>query len=125
VPSADHRLLTAGGKENRSDAERHRPHWLVKSSAWFFCPPSDGSPEQYDDLEAIPDELWMQQMARNPTDEGWGYLYQRRYVLHDRDTKFCPSFRTIRAVGGIKAACAQPQFESLRFILHLILPVQR
>jgi len=72
-----------------------------------------------------PDELWMQQMARNATDEGWGYLDQRRYVLHDRDTKFCPSFRTILAVGGIKAACAQPQFESLRFILHLIPRVQR
>jgi len=45
----------------------------------------------------------MQQMARNATDEGWGYLDQRRYVLHDRDTKFCASFRTILAGGGIKA----------------------
>ena len=50
-----------------------------------------------------PDEPWMQQMARNATDEGWGYLDQRRYVLHDRDTKFCASFRTILASGGIKA----------------------
>jgi putative transposase len=50
-----------------------------------------------------PDEPWMQQMARNATDEGWGYLDQRRYVLHDRDTKFCASFRTILAAGGIKA----------------------
>jgi putative transposase len=50
-----------------------------------------------------PDELWMQQMARNATDEGWGYLDRRRYVLHDRDTKFCASFRTTLAAGGIKA----------------------
>src|SRR5438552_14327975 len=50
-----------------------------------------------------PDKLWMQQMARNATDEGWGYLDQRRYVLHDHETKFCASFRTILAAGGIKA----------------------
>jgi len=50
-----------------------------------------------------PDEPWMQQMARNATDEGWGFLDQRRYVLHDRDTKFCASFRTIPAAGGIQA----------------------
>ena len=49
-----------------------------------------------------PDELWMQQIARNATDEGWGYLDQRRYVLHDRDTKFCASFRSILLSGGIK-----------------------
>jgi transposase len=40
-----------------------------------------------------PDEGWMQQMARNATDESWGCLDQRRYALHDRDTKFCASFR--------------------------------
>ena len=50
-----------------------------------------------------PDEPWMQQIARNATNEGWGYLDQRRYVLHDRDTKFCASFRTTLAAGGIRA----------------------
>ena len=49
-----------------------------------------------------PDEAWMQQVARNATDEGWGYLDQRRYVLHDRDTKFCASFQTTLTSGGIK-----------------------
>ena len=48
-----------------------------------------------------PDEAWMQQMARNATDEGWGYLDQRRYALHDRDAKFCGSFRATLASGGI------------------------
>jgi len=33
----------------------------------------------------------MEQMARNAIDEGSGYLRQHRYVLHDRDTKFCAS----------------------------------
>ena len=40
-----------------------------------------------------PDQAWMEQMARNATDASWGYLKQRRYVLHDRDTKLCTSFR--------------------------------
>jgi putative transposase len=49
-----------------------------------------------------PDETWMQQMARNATDETWGYLDQRRYALHDRDKKFCASFRATLASGGVK-----------------------
>jgi homeodomain-containing protein/integrase-like protein len=49
-----------------------------------------------------PDEAWMQQMARNATDESWGYLEHRRYALHDRDTKFCASFRATLASGGIR-----------------------
>ena len=36
-----------------------------------------------------PTEEWMTQMARNAVDEGWGYLRRHRYVLHDRDAKFC------------------------------------
>jgi putative transposase len=45
---------------------------------------------------------WMQQIARNATGETWGFLDQRRYALHDRDTKFCPLFRAALAAGGIK-----------------------
>jgi putative transposase len=48
------------------------------------------------------EETWMQQMARNATDESWGYLDQRRYALQDRDAKRCPSFRAMLASGGIK-----------------------
>jgi putative transposase len=49
-----------------------------------------------------PDQAWMEQMARNATDESWGFLDQRRYVLHDRDAKFCASFRATLTSGGIK-----------------------
>jgi putative transposase len=49
-----------------------------------------------------PDQAWMEQMARNATDENWGFLDQRRYVLHDRDTKFCASFRATLTAEGIK-----------------------
>ena len=30
-----------------------------------------------------PHEAWMAQMARNATDESWGHLEHRRYVLHN------------------------------------------
>jgi hypothetical protein len=36
----------------------------------------------------------MEQIARSATQEGWGYLDNSRYVLRDRDAKFCASFRT-------------------------------
>ena len=49
-----------------------------------------------------PDQAWMQQMARNATAETWGFLEQRQYALHDRDTKFCSLFRDTLKAGGIK-----------------------
>jgi putative transposase len=48
-----------------------------------------------------PDEEWMQQRARNATLEGWGHLQGCRYLLHDRNTKFCSSFRGIVKAGGV------------------------
>ena len=49
-----------------------------------------------------PDEKWMQQMARNVTLEQWGFLGNCRYLLHDRDSKFCPSFDEIIELGNDK-----------------------
>src|SRR6266852_30587 len=49
-----------------------------------------------------PDQEWMEQIARSATQETWGYLDRCRYVLHDRDTKFCASFRTVLAAGGVE-----------------------
>jgi transposase InsO family protein len=51
-----------------------------------------------------PEESWMQQMARNATleGEGWLSLGKIRYLLHDRDTKYCASFRETLAAGGVK-----------------------
>jgi putative transposase len=48
-----------------------------------------------------PNERWMQQMARNVTMEGWGFLANCRYLLHDRDTKYTQSFRTIIKAGHV------------------------
>ena len=51
-----------------------------------------------------PEESWMQQMARNATleGEGWSSLGKIGYLLHDRDTKYCASFRETLAAGGVK-----------------------
>jgi len=64
-------------------------------------------------ITRYPNELWMQQMARNATDESGGSLAQRRYLLHDRDTKFCASFQAILATGGTKPVALPPRSPNL------------
>jgi transposase InsO family protein len=60
-----------------------------------------------------PTEAWMEQIARNATDEILGCLRQQRYVLHDRDTKFCASFRSILSTGGVQALTLPPRSPNL------------
>src|SRR6266496_875909 len=42
-----------------------------------------------------PNAAWMLQVARNITMEEWGFLSPGQYLIHDRDTKFCPAFQQI------------------------------
>ena len=49
-----------------------------------------------------PDSCWMEQVAWNATMQDTGYLNGCRYLLHDRDKKFCPEFRETLAAGGVK-----------------------
>ena len=49
-----------------------------------------------------PDSSWMAQVARNATMQDSGYLNGCRYLLHDRDQKFCPEFRETLAAGGVE-----------------------
>src|SRR6516225_9203222 len=51
---------------------------------------------------AQPDAGWMEQVARNATMQDSGYLNGCRYLLHDRDQKFCREFRETLAAGGVK-----------------------
>ena len=44
----------------------------------------------------------MEQQARNATMQGWGFLRGCRYLLHDRDTKFCQSFRELMESGSVE-----------------------
>jgi hypothetical protein len=48
-----------------------------------------------------PDQEWMEQQARNMTMEEWGSLRGCRYLLHDRDAKFCQSFRELIKTGSV------------------------
>jgi len=49
-----------------------------------------------------PEAGWMVQVARNATMQDSGYLNGCRYLLHDRDQKFCREFRETLAAGGVK-----------------------
>ena len=49
-----------------------------------------------------PNEKWMKQIARNVTMDEWGFLGNCRYLIHDRDTKYCQSFRDIIESGHVK-----------------------
>ena len=56
----------------------------------------------------------MSQVARNATLEELGYLHGCRYVLQDRDTKFCAEFRQTLAAGGVKCLRLPPRSPNLK-----------
>ena len=60
-------------------------------------------------ITTSPDERWMKQVARNLTMAGWGFLEGRRYVIFDRDSKFCASFRGILKSAGLKIIRLPPR----------------
>jgi putative transposase len=60
-----------------------------------------------------PSENWMQQMARNLTDAEYGALHGQRYLLHNRDAKFCVEFRPILRDGGVKPLRLPPSSPDL------------
>jgi putative transposase len=60
-----------------------------------------------------PTEEWMVQMARNAVDVIDGTLLPVRYDLHDRDTKFCSSFRTMLQCGGVQPILLPPRSPNL------------
>ena len=60
-----------------------------------------------------PDLAWMKQMARNMTMADTGFLCGCKYLLHDRDTKFCEVFDGILQAVGIKAVTLPPRSPNL------------
>jgi transposase InsO family protein len=57
-----------------------------------------------------PDQQWMEQMV---TMEGAGFLASYRYLLHDRDSKFCASFRHLIEAEKVKALALPPHSPNL------------
>jgi putative transposase len=60
-----------------------------------------------------PNERWMMQVARNVTMEEWGLLPPGRYLIHDRDTKFCPAFQQIIDNAGVERVVLPPRSPNL------------
>jgi transposase InsO family protein len=48
-----------------------------------------------------PNAIWMRQIARDVTMDEWGFLSDCRYLIHDRDTKYCQQFRRIIESGHV------------------------
>jgi len=61
-----------------------------------------------------PDACWMRQAACNATFEETGHRNGRRYLLHDRDAKFCAEFRETLAAGGVKCLRLPPRSPNLK-----------
>jgi len=53
-------------------------------------------------ITTSPDRGWMEQMARNISCADTGFLNGCRYLLHDRDSKFCNAFTGILEAVGIQ-----------------------
>src|SRR5689334_6760988 len=60
-----------------------------------------------------PTEAWVTQVARNTVYEARGELRQCRYVLHDRDTKFCSAFHQVLTSEGLQCLRLPPRTPNL------------
>ncbi len=69
-------------------------------------------------ITTSPERRWMEQVARNLTFDGEGFLSGCRYLLHDRDTKFCAAFDGILEAVGIQAVKLPPQSPNLNAYLE-------
>ena len=55
----------------------------------------------------------MAQVARNVTMADVGFLPNMRYLIHDRDGKFCPKFHEIIRAGGVTSVKLPPRSPNL------------
>jgi putative transposase len=55
-----------------------------------------------------PHEVGMKQMVRELTDHEDGFLKGKQYLIRDRDTKFCESFRTFLSNEAVKPVRLPP-----------------
>ena len=56
-----------------------------------------------------PHEAWMKQMARELTNHEDGFLNGKRYLIMDRDTKFCESFRAFLSKEDVEPVRLPPR----------------
>ena len=60
-----------------------------------------------------PEEDWMMQVGRNPTDIEEGFLRNKRFILMDRDKKYAESFRALLKGSGIEPVRLPPKSPNL------------
>jgi putative transposase len=61
-----------------------------------------------------PDSRWMTQIARNCTDLADGFLRGKRYLILDRDTKYCDTFCGVLLREGIEVVPLPPRTPNLK-----------
>jgi putative transposase len=64
-------------------------------------------------MTTSPDRRWMEQIARNLSLAQIGFLSGCRYLLHDRDAKFCAAFDSILEAVGMHAIKLPPRSPNL------------
>jgi putative transposase len=85
---------------------------LVTYYVLFFLPLGSRK-VQVAGITPPPNEAWMIQVARNVTMEGWGFLLPGHYLIHDRDTKFCPAFQQLIEDAGVERVVLPPRSPNL------------
>ena len=60
-----------------------------------------------------PNESWMKHIARHLTMDEWGFLQGQKYLIFDRDTKFCISFREFIRNSGVQLIRSPPMSPNL------------
>ena len=60
-----------------------------------------------------PDGVWMKQIARNLTDTEDGFLNGKRYLIMDRDAKFCEAFREMLKDADVEPVRLPPRSPDL------------
>jgi putative transposase len=60
-----------------------------------------------------PDARWMVQVARNVTMAERGVLSSGQYLIHDRDSKYCPAFQRIIDDAGVQRVPRPPRSPDL------------
>ncbi len=64
-------------------------------------------------LTPFPSERWMTQVARNLTMADIGFLVDHRYLIHDRDGRYCPACDATLKDGGVTPVRLPPRSPNL------------
>ncbi len=60
-----------------------------------------------------PNTAWMMQVAKNVTDPFDGFLQDKKFLIIDRDTKYCEAFRHLRKTAGVEPIRLPPKSPNL------------